>query len=428
MRHNPRELRRLKLASHPVLLHVEVETHGRFDETPMLTVGGYARPWRKILVLITEDWFALSHFVPLLTELRGLAGVVVVATRSSGRLDEVRALGIEARAFDMQRGSLSVSHVRMVRDGLARLIDAERPDVVHAVALQPMVMASLALHKARHRPAAVILHLTGRGYLGFARTPLAHVLRMLAHATLRRCTARTNAWLVAENSDDLAEMTAARVARPGRTAIMPGAGIDPLRYPQLEAPHNGVPRIAYVGRMLKTKGLHVLLKAQRLLRARGAAVDLALYGDADSGSREAISKEVLASWAGEPGVSWHGHTDDIVGVWRAADIAVVPALGGDGMPRAMLEAAACGRPLIVSDIPGCRQFVRPGIEGLIVPPGDDAALADALATMAADRQLRLRAGAAARRRGVREFTEAAVRAKTREIYQAAYRTVGAAGA
>jgi glycosyltransferase involved in cell wall biosynthesis len=307
---------------------------------------------------------------------------------------------------------------------LARLIDAERPDVIHAVALQPMVMASLALAKARHRPAAVILHLTGRGYLGFARTPLAHVLRTLAHAALRRCTARTNAWLVAENSDDLAEMTAARVARPGRTAIMPGAGIDPLRYPQLEAPDNAVPRIAYVGRMLKTKGLHVLMKAQRLLRARGAAFELALYGDADSGSREAIPKEVLASWASEPGVSLHGHTDDIVAVWHAADIAVVPALGGDGMPRAMLEAAACGRPLIVSDIPGCRQFVRAGIEGLVVPPGNAAALADALATMAADRQLRLRAGAAARRRVVREFTEAAVRAKTREIYQAAYRTAG----
>ena len=97
----------------------------------------------------------------------------------------------------------------------------------------------------------------------------------------------------------------------------------------------------------------------------------------------------------------------------------MPVLAGEGMPRAMLEAAACGRPLVVSDVPGCRQFVRPRIEGLIVPPGDAGALADALATLVADRPLQLSAGAAARRKVVREYTETAVRARTREIYQAA---------
>ncbi len=384
-----------------------------------LTVEGSARPWSKILVVITEDWFALSHFVPLLSELKALAGAVVVAARPSGRFGELHDLGMETRAFDMQRGSLRVGELRAVRDELAQLIDTERPDAIHAIAMQPMVMTSLALAKAAHRPAAVILHLTGRGYLGYARSPLAFGLRTLAHAALRRCTRRHNAWLVAENADDIAEMIAARAAVAERTAILPGAGVDPARYSQLAAPANPVPRVAYIGRMIKSKGVHVLVEAQRRLRAGGMNLDLALYGEADSSNREAIPKEQLEAWNGEPGVTWHGRTDDVVGVWRAADIAVVPALGGDGMPRAMLEAAACGRPLVVSDVPGCRQFVRPGIEGLVVPPGDAGALADALAALAADRPLQLSAGAAARRKVVREYTETAVRAKTREIYQAA---------
>jgi glycosyltransferase involved in cell wall biosynthesis len=387
----------------------------------MLTVEGTLRPWSKILVVITEDWFALSHFVPLLSELRALADRVVVAARSSGRLDEVRALGLEARDFDMHRGSLDIRDLKEVRAALARLIDEERPDVVHAVALQPMVLASLALSGTAHRPAAVILHLTGRGYLAYARSPLARLVRTAAHAALRRCSARHNAWLVAENGDDVAEMVKARVAAPDRTAILPGAGVDPARFPQMPAPDNPVPRIAYVGRMLRSKGLHVLVEAHRRLRARGIAAELSLYGEADAGNREAIPHEVLAAWSAEPGVAWHGRTGDIVGVWRAADIAVVPHLGGDGMPRAMLEAAACARPLVVSDVPGCRQFVRPGTEGLLVPPGDAGALADALARLVADRELRLQAGAAARRRVVREFTEAAVRSRTREIYHAAHR-------
>jgi hypothetical protein len=150
----------------------------------MLTVESAIRPWRKILVVITEDWFALSHFIPLLAELRALAGTVVVATRSSGRLGELRALGVETRELDMLRGSLRMSEIKAVRDRLARLIDAERPDVVHAIAMQPMVMTSLALSKGGYRPAAVILHLTGRGYLGYARSPLAQLLRGLAHAAL----------------------------------------------------------------------------------------------------------------------------------------------------------------------------------------------------------------------------------------------------
>jgi glycosyltransferase involved in cell wall biosynthesis len=391
----------------------------RGQARPPLTVDGSARPWGKVLVVITEDWFALSHFIPLLSELRALAGTVVVAARPSGRFGDLQALGVETRAFDMQRGSLSVGQLRVVRDDLAQLIDAERPDAVHAIAMQPMVMTSLALATTSHRPAAVILHLTGRGYLGYARSPLAFLLRTLAHAALRSCTRRHNAWLVAENGDDIAEMVSARVAVTGRTAILPGAGVDPARYPQLAVPGNEAPRIAYVGRMIRSKGVHVLVEAQRRLRARGKKLELSLYGNADADNREAIPSEQLESWGAEPGIVWHGRTDDIVGVWRTTDIAVVPALGGDGMPRAMLEAAACGRPLIVSDVPGCRQFVRPGIEGLIVPPGNAGALADALATLAADRELQLSAGAAARRKVVREYTETAVRARTREIYQAA---------
>ena len=123
-----------------------------------LTVEGSARPWSRILVVITEDWFALSHFIPLLSELKALAGALVVAARPSGRFGELHDLGIETRAFDMQRGSLRVGELRAVRDELAQLIDTERPDAIHAIAMQPMVMTSLALAKAAHRPAAVILH------------------------------------------------------------------------------------------------------------------------------------------------------------------------------------------------------------------------------------------------------------------------------
>jgi glycosyltransferase involved in cell wall biosynthesis len=262
----------------------------------------------------------------------------------------------------------------------------------------------------------VILHLTGLGYLGEARSPLARMLRPLACAALRHCIRTQNAWLVAENGDDLARMVAEGVAPPERTAIVPGAGIDPALFPQEAATLNRVPRAAYVGRMLASKGVHILVEAHRLLRERGVPIDLALYGAADPGSRQAISRQVLAGWGRRAGISWHGRTSDVAGVWRNADIAVVPALGGEGMPRAMLEAAACGRPLVVSRVPGCRHFVRHGIEGLVVPPGDPDALARGIGQLAERPDLRAQFGAAARRRLLRSYTDDAVQARIRHIY------------
>lgn len=372
---------------------------------------------RKVLVVITEDWFALSHFVPLLTEVAALADEVVVATRPSGRLHEIASLGVRTRAFDMQRGVLRISALRHVRDGLASIIDDERPDVVHAISMQAMVMTSLALSKAGHRPATVILHVTGLGYLGSSRSPVAHVLRPFALAALRRCTSTCNAWLVAENDDDVSRMVADRVAVPWRTAVVPGAGVDPARFPELDPPRNAIPCAAFVGRMLWSKGAETLVKAYRQVRSAGVALDLALYGSADPHTRQAVPIGTLQSWGKEPGITWHGRTEDVVGVWRAADIAVTPTLGGEGMPRAMLEAGACARPLIVTDVAGCRQFVRHGMEGFVVAPGDPEALARELARLAGDPQLRARMGAAARQRVLQDYSELAVRTKFREIYR-----------
>lgn len=384
----------------------------------------------KILIVISEDWFALSHAVPLIKEVAAIAGEVVVATRSSGRLGDIDRLGVRTRAFDMRRGSLNFVTLVKVRDGLARIIDGERPDVVHAISMQAVVMTSLALERAAHRPAVALLHLTGFGYLGHSRSPVALGLRPIANAAIRRTMSKFNAWLVAENGDDVTRMVSERVAVSGRTAVVPGAGIDAACFPALAPPANPVPCAAFVGRMLFSKGVHILVRAHQLLAARGVKLDVALYGAADGGSRQAIAPSTLSAWNRQAGVRWYGRTNDVVEVWRTADIAVMPALWGEGMPRAMLEAGSCGRPLVVSNIPGCREFVRYGVEGFVVPPGDPEALAGELGRLAGNPALRSRTGAAARRRILEGYTEQEVRARIRAAYEeawAARSSVGATG-
>lgn len=374
------------------------------------------RARRNVLVVIAEDWFALSHFVPLLSELAAQANDVLVTARSSGRLQDIEALGVRALHVDFGRGSLNPARLVRARSALARLIEDEQPDVVHAIAMQSMVMTSLALTTSRHRPSAAVLHLTGLGYLGQSRSLVASVVGPLAWAAVRHCMTHQSTWVVAENDDDLAVLAAAGPVHSCRTAIIPGAGVDPAVLSYVPPPVNEVLRAAFVGRMLASKGVHVLVEAHRLLRNQGVRIGLALYGDVDTGSRQSISRTTLAEWDALPDVKWHGRTGDVAGVWAACDMAIVPALGGDGMPRAMLEAAACGRPLVVSDVPGCRQFVRDGVEGLVVPPNDPRALARAISRLAGNPQLRTEMGAAARQRVLVGYTTDAVRGAYRRVY------------
>jgi glycosyltransferase involved in cell wall biosynthesis len=370
---------------------------------------------RKVLVCVTEDWFTLSHFRPLLHVLMGLAEEVVVATRSSGRIGEIEALGCRVVNFDFQRSSLDpIGQIRTVIR-LAHLVRKEAPDVVHAVAMQMLTVTAIALSLAR--APRTMFHLTGLGYIGISDTPAARLLRPLALATIGRALRRETTWLLAENPEDLAYMVAAGADPGPRHTILGGAGIDPDEFAELPPPDNAIPVAAYVGRMIRAKGVDVLVEAQRRLARGGTRLALGLYGRIDPSASDAVPREELESWGREPDVTWFGHVDDVREVWRRSDIAVMPSITREGMPRSVLEAAASGRPLIVTDVPGCRHFVRHGIEGLIVPPSDPDALAEALGTLTRDAELRQRMGAAARQRVVSGFTSAQVEAGIRDAYQ-----------
>ena len=170
--------------------------------------------------------------------------------------------------------------------------------------------------------------------------------------------------------------------------------------------------------MLWSKGADVAVEAVKRAREAGTAVELSLYGAPDPSNPKAVPEETLQAWNGVPGVTWHGRTDDVAGVWRDHHVCCLPSRGGEGLPRTLLEGAACGRALVTTDVPGCRRLVRDGIEGLLVPPGDAAALAGAFAKLAADSGLVARMGAAARARVLDGFTERDVKAAVKRVYAA----------
>lgn len=377
-------------------------------------IAALTRPFSKILVCITEDWFALSHFKPLLATLAETAGEVVVACRSSGRMEEIEALGCRTVDFDFRRSSLRPAAQADVVRRLSALIRSERPDVVHAIAMQVLVVSSIATRLAR--VPHVMLHLTGLGFLGISEGLAARLIRPVALHELARTLRAPGNWLLAENPDDVAFLREGGADAGERLTILGGAGIDEREYPAQPLPANPVPVAAFVGRMIRSKGVDVLVAAQRILTQRGVALEVALYGKTDEDNPEAVPRSDLEAWARQGGVTWHGHVSDVREVWVRSDIAVLPAITREGLPRSVLEAAASARPLVVTDVPGCRHVVRRDIDGLIVPPADAEALAGALARLAGDAEMRARMGASARQRVLDGFTIAHVQAGIRKAY------------
>lgn len=368
----------------------------------------------KVLLLIESEEDLLAQGRALMTVLRESAHEIVIFTRSSGRLAQVALPGCRIVDFDLAPQMQSARRQASAAWSLARHIEAEAPDVVHAVGLRPAVLTAIAARIVKL--AHVVVHMTEIGSLRIAQERRRRFVRTAALRLLGGLLRAPTTYLLVENKDDLALIRSA-AADPGpRFAMLGGSGVDPNAFAALPLPNSPIPVAAFVSRISTPKGAHVFLQAFDMLAQSKVRVQPLLCGRSVSGDPECISPDVIHGWCQQHGGVWREYIDDITEVWRNADMYVLPSLGGEGMPKSMLEAAASQRPLIVSNVPGCKDFVRHGVEGLLVQPGDAQGLAQAIARLAADGGLRQRLGEGARLRLLHGFTEAHVAQTLREMY------------
>ena len=219
-----------------------------------------------------------------------------------------------------------------------------------------------------------------------------------------------------ENEDD-PRLLGLDPADASRVWLVGGAGIDPDRFSPAPLPAQPPLKVAIVARMLWSKGIDTAVEATRQARASGAAIELSLYGAPDPSNPRAISEQQLHEWSTEDGIAWHGPTRDAASVWGGQHVGCLPSRGGEGLPRTLLEGAACGRAVVTTDVPGCRRLVRDGIEGHVVQADDPEALAEAFAVLAADPARTARMGEAARARVLDGFTERAVMDQVQALYR-----------
>lgn len=352
----------------------------------------------RLLFIATEDWFFRSHFLSLARRAAEEGFDVALAARMSGALSEGDGLRlIDTRARRGGRGVVALVREAMV---LRALIAREAPDVVHAIALKSVILSLLA----GARDCGRVFALTGRGHLAVSRSPWSRLTSVLARRAMRDALDAPRTVLMVENEADRDWVGGERSLPNRRVVLSPGAGVDPAAYPQAPMPEGGAIIVGVAARLIRSKGVDLAIEAVKRLREQGQDVVLRIAGARDQDNPDCVSAREEARWKAEPGVEALGRIEDIATFWAGVHIACLPSRGGEGLPRTLLEAAACGRPLVSTDVPGCADFVRAGVMGEIVPSGDVPALAAALAKLARDAALRARMGAAARGQVEAQYT------------------------
>jgi glycosyltransferase involved in cell wall biosynthesis len=363
-----------------------------------------------LVYLVTEDWYFVSHRLPMALAAQRAGYRVHVATRVKAHGAEIEARGFTLHPLDWRRGSLNpvnvASIVRQVRD----LYRSLKPDIVHHVALQPSIVGSLA---AAGLPMARVNALAGLGFVFTSRSASALAMRPVLAALTRLLLNNSRSVVLVQNPDDRDAVQALGVAAE-RVHRIPGSGVDTDAIKPLPEPAGEV-TAAFVGRLLDDKGVRPLVEAHSLMMRHGEEVRLLIAGDCDPANPASIPADEVEDWKAHKGVELLGQVSGIQSVWERAHIAVLPSRR-EGLPKSLLEAAAFGRPIVATDVPGCREIARHEVNAFLVPPDDPAALAGAISVLARDPGLRSRFGAAGRAMAEREFSSAYIGAEIVSLY------------
>lgn len=366
----------------------------------------------KIIYFANTDWY-LYNFRKNLADAMRASGHEVVILSPPGKYGELlEQEGFRWIQFPMSRRGINPLAELLTIRRLERIYATEKPDLVHHFTVKCVLYGSLAARRTGVK--CVVNAITGLGYLFVGRDVLARLLHRLVLGLYRFALRGTK--VIFQNPDDERLFQEAGLISREQSSLIRGSGIDVHQFSPLPESEASTPLVVLPARMLWNKGVAEFVEAAHILRREGLAARFALVGVADAGNPDAIPYEKLSEWQKEGIVDWWGWQEDIRVTFAMAHIVCLPSYR-EGVPRVLIEAAACRRPLVTTDTPGCREIVKDGVNGLLVPPRDALALADALRQLISNPQLRQEMGARGRRIVEEEYSAEKVVAETLAVYR-----------
>lgn len=367
----------------------------------------------KFILFANTDWYLYNFRRSLALALRDAGHEMLLISPPGPHGEKLRALGLHWEPVPMDRRSLNPLREAALLVHLWRLFRRERPSLVHCFTIKCAVYGSLAARLALV-PARVNA-IAGMGYVFTSEDRLARMLRPLVRALLRLGLGGREARLVLQNQDDVALFERSRLVDAKSIRLIPGSGVDCRRFVPAGRRDGGRFKVLFPTRLLWDKGIAEYVDAARRLRKEGRVIDFLVAGEPDPGNPASVPEAAIRDWVDSGIVRWLGHVDDMPALLRSVDAVAFPSYR-EGLPKALIEAAACGLPLVATDVPGCRAVVSDGVHGWLVPARDGVALAGAIAKLQDDPDSAGRFGLAARQRALAEFDERIVIGGTLDVY------------
>lgn len=378
----------------------------------MVRTVALTRP--RLLFFVTEDWYFCSHRLDLARAARDAGYEILVATRVGSNRKRIEKEGFKLFPLALNRGIGNPIQELTTIIHLVSLYRRERPDIVHHVAMKPVLYGSLAARMAQIQ--AVVNALGGLGSVFIGTGRKVRLLRPLMEFSLRLALALPNSRVIFQNSEDCEQWLRSKIVRRSQSAIIRGSGVDVSRFTEAPEPA-GTPLVLLAGRMLWDKGVGDFVEAARLLRKASAPARCVLVGMVDNENPSCIPESQLQAWQKEGVVEWWGHQENMPEILPRAHVVVLPSYR-EGLPKVLLEASACARPIVATDVPGNREVVRDGGNGFLVPPKDPRALAQAITMLIKDPALRRAMGTRGRAIVTSEFASGHITRETLQIYRA----------
>ena len=372
------------------------------------------RSKKLILFVANQAQYFMAHWLRRAQAARAEGYEVHVAVQDSEAVGKLREEGFVVHLIPLQRRGMNPIKEIFSLGALVNLYRKLRPDLVHHLTIKPVLYGGLAARLTR--TPAVVSAITGLGYVFTQHGVFAFLLRKAVTFGYRFAMGHPCIRVTFENPDDRAQFVKHRLISERNSVWIKGAGVDISEFAPTSE-HAGPPLVVLASRLLWDKGVGEFVDSARELRNAGVSARFVLVGDTDPDNPSGVPREQLELWKEKGAVEWWGWRQDIPYVLEQAHIVCLPSYYREGIPRILIEAAACGRPIVTTDLPGCREAVRDGESGLIVPARNVGRLASALRRLIDDAELRKKMGLCGRKIAESEFAEAKIIRHTLDVYQ-----------
>ena len=369
----------------------------------------------KLFILVSEDWSFLSHRLSLAQSAINTNFDVTVFTKVNKLEEKIKEKGINVINVNFVRTSKFplIDILNIIK--LVFIFRRERPDIVHNVALKTILIGSIAGLFVKNL--TIINAYTGLGYVFSSNQFQAKIIRLFIKPIFYLLTKKYNYWSIFQNSDDSNLFDSLGLIERERSVIIRGSGVDTNEFLQT-TDINNIPVVMLASRMLWDKGVEEFVKAAKRAHEEKLKAKFILVGDVDNDNPMSIPISTIMQWSNEANVIWEGHCNDMPKKLSDASIVCLPSYR-EGLPKVLLEAAAIGRPLIGTDVPGCREIVRNGENGILVKLKDVDSLYEAIKLLVSDQQMRQSMGKRSREIVESELSSDIINLQTIELYERA---------